>query len=65
MDKLIIKRKIKKEYEQFTCRIEVDLIDKLREISKESNISINEIISECIKYGLNNVEIVENCDEKK
>lgn len=59
-DAFIIKRKKKIKYEQFTCRIELELINNLREISVQTNTSsLNELINECIRFALDNVKIVE------
>lgn len=63
MPDFVIKRKKKKDYEQFTCRIESDLLEKVKRTVLDNNIySINEFINECIKYSLKNMKIVE---EKK
>lgn len=63
MDKLVIRKRDKKTYKQFTCRIEVDLIDKLREISEQTNLPINTIIYMCIEFGLDNVQVILKNDE--
>lgn len=65
MPDFVIKRKKKKDYEQFTCRIESDLLEKVKRTVLDNNIySINEFINECIKYSLKNMKIVEeNKDE--
>lgn len=50
----------KLEYEQFTCRIEVELLKKLRSIAIQTNTtSLNELINESIRFALNNLKIVE------
>ena len=49
MPDFVIKARKKKEYEQFTCRIETDLLDKIRTIVAENNLpSVNEFINECL-----------------
>lgn len=59
-DKFIVKRRKKIEYEQFTCRIETELMKKLRMISIKTNTpSLNELINESIRFALDNVKIVE------
>lgn len=65
MPDFVIKRKKKKDYEQFTCKIESDLLEKVKRTVLDNNIySINEFINECIKYSLKNMKIVEeNKDE--
>ena len=50
--------KAKKEYEQFTCRIEEELLKQLRETKNKNNLfSVNYLINECIRYALKNIEI--------
>ena len=57
-EKFIVHKKKKIEYEQFTCRIEEELITKLRKVSLESNTtSLNELINSCIRFALDNLKI--------
>lgn len=59
-DAFIVKRRKKIEYEQFTCRIEIELMKKLRMISIKTNTpSLNELINESIRFALDNVKIVD------
>ena len=59
-DQFIIKKRKKIEYEQFTCRIEIELIKKLRMISIKTNTpSLNELINESIRFALDNMKIVD------
>lgn len=59
-DKFIVKRRKKIEYEQFTCRIETELMKKLRMISIKTNTpSLNELINESIRFALDNMKIVD------
>ena len=39
-----------------TIRIKYSTLKKLEELSKESDLSINRIINECIEFALNNLE---------
>ena len=56
----IIKRRKKIEYEQFTCRIEDELMTRLRKLSIQTNTpSLNELINESIRFALDNLKIVE------
>lgn len=56
----IVKRRKKIEYEQFTCRIEIELMKKLRKLSIQTNTpSLNELINESIRFALDNVKIVD------
>ena len=65
MPDFVIKYKKKKDYEQFTCRIEVDLLETIKRTVLDYNLpSINEFINECIKYSLKNMKIVEDEDEE-
>ena len=51
----------KKEYEQFTCRIETDLLDNIRKIVDDNNLpSINEFINDCLRYAIPRVKITKD-----
>lgn len=56
MPDFIVNTRKKKEYEQFTCRIEADLMDNIRRIVKENNFtSINEFINDCLRFSIENI----------
>ncbi len=58
MPEFIVHPKKKKEYEQFTCRIETDLMDNIRKIVTENNLtSINEFINDCLRFSLDHIKI--------
>lgn len=58
MPEFVVKKREKKEYEQFTCRIEVDLLDKVKRTVLDYNLkSINEFINDCIRYSLKNMKV--------
>ena len=58
MPEFIVKKRDKKEYEQFTCRIEVELLDKVKRTVLDYNLkSINEFINDCIRYSLKNMKV--------
>ena len=58
MSDFIVRPKKKKEYEQFTCRIEADLLDNIRKIVAENNLnSINEFINDCLRYSIEHLKI--------
>ena len=58
MTEFIIHPKKKKEYEQFTCRIETELLDNIRKIVAENNLtSINEFINDCLRFSIDNIKI--------
>ena len=64
MPDFVIKQKKKKDYEQFTCRIESKLLEKVKRTVLDYNLtSVNEFINECIKYSLENMKIIEDEDE--
>ncbi len=56
MKEFIIKKVEKKNYVQRTCRIEENLLEKLEEISYESNQSVNSLVNNCIKFALENMK---------
>lgn len=65
MPDFVIKSRKKKEYEQFTCRIETDLLDKVRKIVVDNNLpSVNEFINECLRFSVENLTIMEESDEE-
>ena len=65
MPDFVIKPRKKKEYEQFTCRIETDLLDKLRKIVTENHLpSVNEFINECLRFSIEYLTIMEETDEQ-
>ena len=64
MPDFVIKPKKKKDYEQFTCRIESKLLERVKRTVLDYNLtSVNEFINECIKYSLENMKIIEDEDE--
>ena len=64
MPDFVIKHKKKRDYEQFTCRIEVELLETIKRTVLDYNLpSINEFINDCIKYSLKNMKIVDEEDE--
>ena len=66
MPDFVIKQKKKKDYEQFTCRIEADLLEKVKRTVLDYNLtSVNEFINECIKYSLKNMVIIEDDEDEK
>lgn len=58
----IIKRSANKGddgYKVFSVRIRDDIVDKLNEISHETNRSRNEIVNLILEFGINNCEILD------
>ncbi len=45
-------------YTQFTCRIEDELLEEIKEIVLDNNLySINSFINECLKFAIENMTI--------
>ena len=68
MADFIIKSRKRKDYTQFTTRIETDTLENIKRIVKDNNlISINEFINDCLKFAIDNLKILEeeNNDIKK
>ena len=66
MPEFVIRNKKKKEYEQFTCRIEVELLDKVRRIVLDNNLSsVNEFINQCLEFSIEYLKILDESDEEK
>ena len=64
MSEFVIRVKKKKEYEQFTCRIEADLLEEIRKIVIDNDLpSVNEFINECLRYSMDNITNMEETDE--
>lgn len=58
MNKLIVRKNVSKDYVQFTCRIENQILTKIRQIVNENNLySVNSFINECLEFAINNIEI--------
>lgn len=49
---LAFHKKIDKKYVQYTVRIEENILDTIKQISKDENISINEIINQSLSYAI-------------
>lgn len=64
MADFIVKSRKKKDYTQFTARIETDLLEEIRKIVNDNNlISINEFINDSLKFAIKNLKIKEDKDE--
>ena len=65
MTEFVIKTRKRKDYEQFTCRIEEDLLEKVRKIVAENNLpSVNEFINDCLRFSMENLSVMEDTDEE-
>lgn len=52
--------KKRKNYVQFTCRIEEEMLEKIKRTVLEYDLySINEFINECLRFALENLKIEE------
>ena len=59
----VIKSRKRKDYTQFTARIETETLDNIRRIVKENNlVSVNEFINDCLRYAITNLKITEADD---
>ena len=47
----------KKEYVNKTFRIERELLDKLGEVAQQENIYVNELVVQCCKYALDDMDV--------
>ncbi len=66
MPDFIIKNRKKKECEQFTCRIEVELLEKIRRIVLDNNLpSVNSFINQSLKFSVDNIKILEDSEEEE
>lgn len=54
---LKIKRRGDDGYKVVTFRLPEDVVKKLDELARDANRSRNEIVTEIIQYGLENIEI--------
>ncbi len=64
MADFIVKSRKKKDYTQFTARIETDVLEEIRKIVNDNNlISINEFINDSLKFAIKNLKIMEETDE--
>lgn len=64
MADFIVKSRKKKDYTQFTARIETDVLEEIRKIVNDNNlILINEFINDSLKFAIKNLKIMEDTDE--
>ena len=61
MADFVIKSRKRKDYTQFTARIETKTLDSIKKIVKDNNlISINEFINDCLKFAIDNLKITDD-----
>lgn len=49
-------KKTDKKYVQYTLRIEENLLDKIKDISKKEEISINEVVNQSLEFAVQDYE---------
>ena len=49
-------KKTDKKYVQYTLRIEENLLEKIKDISKKEDISINEVVNQSLEYAVQDYE---------
>lgn len=63
MADFIVKSRKKKDYTQFTARIETDVLEDVRKIVNENNlVSINEFINDSLKFAIKNLKVMEDIE---
>ena len=66
MSDFIVKSRKRKEYTQFTARIETDVLDSIRKIVDDNDlVSINEFINDCLKFAIENIKITEDTNDSE
>ena len=45
-------KRIDKRYIQYTLRIEDSILEKIKQISKEEDISINEVVNQSLQFAI-------------
>ena len=49
-------KKTDNKYVQYTLRIEENLLDKIKDISKKEDISINEVVNQSLEFAVQDYE---------
>ena len=49
-------KKTDKKYVQYTLRIEENLLEKIKEISRKEEISINEVVNQSLEFAVRDYE---------
>ena len=49
-------KKVDKKYVQYTLRLEEEILEKIREISKKEDISINEVVNQSLLFAIEDYE---------
>lgn len=58
--------KIQKGYESVTksFRLPVELVEQLDKLAYENNLSLNQLVIQCLRYSLENLDTAENAEDK-
>lgn len=60
MNEFKVEKRSKKDYVQFTCRIEKDLLEKSKIIVLDNDLkSLNQFLNDCIRHAIKNLKIEE------
>ena len=54
MGNIAFHKKLNKDYVQYTVRLESDILESIRKISKKEDISINEVINQSLQFSIDN-----------
>lgn len=49
-------KKTDKKYVQYTVRLEENILNKIKQIAKEEDISINEVVNQSLQFAINDYE---------
>lgn len=49
-------KKTSKKYVQYTLRLEENILDKIREISRKEDLSINEVVNQSLRFAIGDYE---------
>ena len=64
MADFIVRSRKKKDYTQFTARIETEVLENVKKIVTDNNlVSINEFINDSLKFAIKNLKIMEEKDD--
>ena len=55
----------KPEYINKTFRMPIELVKRLEQIAQEKDVSVNNLVVQCCKYALDNIDTPASDDESK
>lgn len=56
-DRLVIKKRGEDGYKTFSVRLKSDTVDKIDKLSKETNLSRNQLIQEMLDFAVDRIDI--------